>query len=63
MVRDFANYDWRSTREKILKNDKRQLVYFSMEFLIGRLLTSNMMNLGIYEVARDGLKEMGIDIP
>lgn len=62
MVRDFANYDWRSTREKILKNDKRQLVYFSMEFLIGRLLTSNMMNLGIYEVARDGLKEMGIDI-
>lgn len=62
MVRDFANYDWRSTRENILKNDRRQLIYFSMEFLIGRLLTSNLMNLGIYEVARDGLKELGIDI-
>ena len=62
MVRDFANYDWRSTRESILKNDRRQLIYFSMEFLIGRLLTSNLMNLGIYEVARDGLKELGIDI-
>ena len=62
MVRDYANYDWRTTRENILKNDKRQLIYFSMEFLIGRLLTSNLMNLGIYNVAKDGLKELGIDI-
>ncbi|HKL84467.1 MAG TPA: glycogen/starch/alpha-glucan phosphorylase [Bacilli bacterium] len=62
MTRDFANYDWRKTRENIINNDKRQLVYFSMEFLIGRLLTSNLMNLGIYNVARDGLKELGIDI-
>jgi starch phosphorylase len=33
-----------------------------MEFLIGRLLVNNMQNLGIYNVARDGLKELGIDI-
>ena len=32
MVRDYANHDWRSTREKILHNNKRQLIYFSMEF-------------------------------
>ncbi|MCI7057833.1 MAG: glycogen/starch/alpha-glucan phosphorylase, partial [Mollicutes bacterium] len=36
--------------------------YFSMEFLMGRLMTSNMQNLGIYDVARDGLEELGIDI-
>lgn len=62
MVRDYANYDWRSTRENILNNNKRQLIYFSMEFLIGRLLTSNLMNLGIYNVAKEGLAELGIDI-
>lgn len=62
MVRDYAARDWRKTRENILGNNRRQLVYFSMEFLIGRLLVNNMMNLGIYEVARDGLEDMGIDI-
>ena len=62
MVRDFAGREWRSSREEILNDNRRQLVYFSMEFLMGRLLTSNMQNLGIYEVARDGLEELGIDI-
>ena len=62
MVRDYANVDWGETRNKSIKRDQKTLIYFSMEFLIGRLLTNNMQNMGIYEVARDGLKELGIDI-
>ena len=62
MVRDYANYDWRNTREELISTGKKQLIYFSMEFLIGRLLVNNMQNLGIYQIAKDGLKEMGIDI-
>ena len=62
MVRDYAGKDWRASRESILSKNEPQLIYFSMEFLMGRLLTSNMQNLGIYEVARDGLAELGIDI-
>ena len=62
MVRDYAGYDWRATREKIAKNQEKQVIYFSMEFLIGRLLVNNMQNLGIYEVAKEGLEELGIDI-
>ena len=62
MVRDYAGKEWRVSREEILNNNAKQLVYFSMEFLMGRLLTSNMQNLGIYEVIRDGLDELGIDI-
>ena len=62
MVRDYAGSDWRNTREYILKTDEKQLIYFSMEFLIGRLMTSNMMNLGIYSICRDGLNDLGIDI-
>ena len=62
MVRDFAGREWRATREEILDKSRRQLIYFSMEFLMGRLLTSNMQNLGIYGVAKEGLAELGIDI-
>ena len=33
-----------------------------MEFLMGRLLVNNMMNLGIYEIAKEGLEDYGINI-
>ena len=62
MVRDEAGKQWRTCRESIIKGDQRQLLYFSMEFLMGRLLTSNMQNLGIYEVAKEGLADFGIEI-
>ncbi len=62
MVRDYAGYDWRSCREAILGDNRKQLIYFSMEFLMGRLLVSNMQNLGIYKMAKDGLADLGIDI-
>ena len=62
MVRDYAGYNWRKTHEYLNSNHSKQLIYFSMEFLIGRLLTNNMMNLGIYDICKDGLSELGIDI-
>jgi len=62
MVRDYAGYYWRNCREDIMTNGRKQCIYFSMEFLMGRLLVSNMQNLGIYKVAKDGLADMGIDI-
>ena len=62
MVRDYANVDWGHTRSKSIKRDQKTLIYFSMEFLIGRLLVNNMQNMGIYEVAKEGLKDYGINI-
>lgn len=62
MIRDFAGYEWRTCRECLLKGDQKQVIYFSMEFLIGRLMLNNMQNLGIYQIAKEGLAEMGIDI-
>ena len=62
MVRDYANVDWGNTRDKSIKRDQKTLIYFSMEFLIGRLLMNNMQNMGIYGVAKEGLDELGINI-
>jgi starch phosphorylase len=62
MVRDYANINWRTTREKTLKNKQKQLIYFSMEFLIGRLLINNLQNLGVYEVVKEGLASIGMDL-
>ena len=62
MVRDYAGSQWRVSRESLVHENYKQLVYFSMEFLIGKLLISNLHNLGIYKMTRDGLKEMGIDL-
>ncbi|NTW91458.1 MAG: glycogen/starch/alpha-glucan phosphorylase, partial [Erysipelotrichaceae bacterium] len=62
MVRDYASIHWKQNKETIAQLEAKQMFYFSMEFLIGRLMTNNLMNLGIYDVVRDGLSELDIDI-
>lgn len=62
MVRDWAGVNWKETKDVIAKNQEKQMYYFSMEFLMGRLLTNNLMNLGIYDIVKDGLKDLGLDI-
>lgn len=62
MVRDYASINWAATKEKVADHQQKQMHYFSMEFLLGRLLVNNMMNLGIYEVAKEGLADFGINI-
>ena len=62
MVRDYASVNWAMTKLAVKANEQKQIHYFSMEFLMGRLLVNNMMNLGIYDIAKEGLKDYGINI-
>ena len=62
MVRAYYSIHWKSNKEKIAEIKAKQMYYFSMEFLIGRLLTSNLMNLGIYDIVKEGLDELSINI-
>lgn len=61
MVRDYANVNWKDTKAAVKKQNARQEYYFSIEFLLGRMLTSNLKNLGIYDMVVSGLKDLGID--
>ncbi len=49
-------------REKEAPSKKKKIYYISAEFLIGKLLSNNMINLGIYEEVRDILAKHGKDI-
>jgi len=62
MVRDYASINWKQTKEEVAQLGAKQMVYFSLEFLIGRLLTNNLMNLGLHTIVKEGLDELNIDI-
>lgn len=62
MVRTHAAVNWKNTKDIIKNEQRKQMYYFSLEFLLGRMLSNNLMNLGIYGVVKDGLEDLGIDI-
>lgn len=52
----------RKTQKTHYLNDTRAVHYFSAEFLMGRLLSNNLQNFGLYDVANEALKELGIEL-
>jgi starch phosphorylase len=61
-VRDRLIDGMLDTEERYKKNDAKRLYYLSMEFLMGRALGNNLYNLGIFDLAKKALEDMGIDI-
>ena len=62
MVREYINQNWIATNEQYRAGNQKQVYYLSIEFLLGRLLGSNMLNLGIRDVCAQGLAELGISL-
>ena len=48
-VRDETMDEWTRSQENIQKQGKKMLVYMSAEFLMGRALVNNMINLGKFD--------------
>ncbi len=61
MVRGYANLLGKQCKEEVIEKKEKQLIYFSMEFLIGRLLSTNLFNLDVLTDVQEALSEMGID--
>lgn len=61
-VRDHLVNKWLATQQSYYENNVKRVYYLSMEFLIGRLLTNNLINLGLYDEYKMALEELGHDI-
>ena len=61
-IKDRVIGNWMSTQKAYDKEDPKMVYYMSMEFLMGRALGNNMVNLQAYEGAKEVLEELGVDI-
>lgn len=61
LVKSSYSVSWRQTWKDYLKENEKQVYYFSIEFLPGKLLKSNLLNMGWYQLVIDSFKEIGID--
>ena len=52
---------WLNTKRTYFENKEKQVYYFSMEFLPGTQLRNNLLNIGIIDVVKNGLSQMGLD--
>lgn len=62
MVREYISQNWIQTNERSRANNHKKVYYLSIEFLLGRLLGSNLLNLGIRDVVEEGLRDLGIHL-
>lgn len=62
MVREYISSKWIETNELYRSENKKQVYYLSIEFLLGRLLGQNLLNLGIKDVVEEGLNELNISL-
>ena len=54
--------DWLATQKTYEKEDPKTVYYMSMEFLMGRALGNNLINMTAYKEVKEALDEMGIDL-
>jgi len=60
LVKEMMNSFWVNAVKSNIEKDQRRIYYLSMEFLIGKMLTYNLMNLGIEDIVREGLADLNI---
>ncbi|MCI9216524.1 glycogen/starch/alpha-glucan phosphorylase [Lachnospiraceae bacterium 42-17] len=61
-VKEVIIDDWLETQKQYEKEDPKMVYYMSMEFLMGRALGNNLINMTAYTEVKEALEEMGIDI-
>ncbi len=62
-VRDRLAARWVKTARTYYEQDVKRAYYLSAEYLLGRALGNNLINLGMYEAAEQAMREVGVDLP
>ena len=61
-VKDTIIENWMKTQQQYEEDDPKIVYYMSMEFLMGRALGNNLINLTEYDEVKDALEELGFDL-
>ncbi len=61
-VKDYIIDAWLATQKQYEKQDPKTVYYLSMEFLMGRALGNNLINLTYYDEVKEALDELGCDL-
>ncbi|MDR2828070.1 MAG: glycogen/starch/alpha-glucan family phosphorylase [Acholeplasmatales bacterium] len=62
MLKEVIDKNQSSTSRIVENSNLKKTIYFSMEFLLGRLVTSNLYNLGLYSVVDEAFRDLKLDI-
>lgn len=62
LLREYVGSNWAKTNQAYKERGEKQIYYFSLEFLMGRLLGNNLLNLGVLKTVREGLSELGWEL-
>ena len=61
-IKDIIVDQWIATHKEYEKQDAKTVYYLSMEFLMGRALGNNIINMGAHKVVKEVLDELGLDL-
>jgi starch phosphorylase len=62
VVRDHLIEKWIETKKSQYDHDVKRINYLSMEYLVGRVLTQNMVNMGLKDTLGQAVRELGFDL-
>lgn len=62
MMKTYMLDIWRKNKDVIKDRQERQVYYFSMEFLLGKMLKNNLMALGFYDLVKESLASINVNI-
>ncbi len=62
MIRDRLAERWMETMRGYYRDDAKRIYYFSLEFLVGRMLVNSLSNLGFYDECQKLMDELGLDL-
>ncbi len=61
-IKDVVVDNWLNTQKEYDKQDPKMVYYLSMEFLMGRALGNNIINLQAYKPVKEAMEELGLDL-
>ena len=60
-IRKYITPLWLERRNKLVEHQQKTAYYFSIEFLPGRMLETNLLNLGILDTVKEGFADLGVE--